>query len=323
MDPKFADRMTDLGAINDDILQQRWDTLTGVAAETGQHEQARLVLVACGARLDREADAWFWEPFREKEMTIPVDDGAELFTRFAECASRYLITEKRWLLPAMFVRLAQEAGFVPSHQDLVDTAVWLLLDEPSGPPEFIAPTGVWAAASTKAIEADPTNPNIIGQQLAAMAVATQKAIAGLSRQVGALTTWGTEAEKRFDHEQRLVHWLLNGVRGDGEAWSGLDPAVVAVDAAVELADLVIQAPQTRHEATLAQVLEVAEKTGGTVEGPVTGTRSEFVAPEDDALRALVPITVALAAGDPLPKISPGELAVRVLWETTTIRLWDQ
>ena len=142
MDPKFADRMSDLSAITDDILEERWTTLTEIANAATQHNQARLVLIACGAGLSREGDSWFWQPFREHEKTLPVDDGAELFTRFAECATRDLISDGQHVLPAMLLRLACNAGLKPFSQDLVDTSVARLRESSVALPRFLAPARV-------------------------------------------------------------------------------------------------------------------------------------------------------------------------------------
>lgn len=322
MDPKFADRMNDLSEITDEVLDRRWDTLVEVVDAADQHQQARMVLIACGAALERDEDAWLWEPFREHEKRIPVDEGGELFRRLAECGARYMIDEKNLVLPAMCVRLAGLAGFSPFHQDLVDAAVDRLKERPSTFPPVTAPAAFWSATNAKAIEESPADPGVIGQQLNAMAGAAQKAMTALARQVGSLSAHAALVEHRLVQEQSLVQWLLNGVRSDGRSWSELDPSAVAVGAAAELSRYVIEAPQERHEATLAQVLQVADKDGDLASGVVDDLASTFAVPDGQWFAALVPLSVALAAKEPLPEMPVAVLATRVLWETATIRCWE-
>jgi hypothetical protein len=321
MDQKFADRMSDLADLTDEVLEQRWATLTQVANTADQHRQARFVLIACGSGLDRDADEWFWKPFREHERTLPVADGAELFTRFAECAARYLIEEERWLIPALLVRLAWNAGMQPFHQDLVDASVELLKEERLLLPEFSLP-GAWVPSVSKAIEENPADPTTIGQQLTLASTAAQKAVTLLAKQVVAIGEWAQASHKRSRNEHGVVQWLLNGVReADRVRWSELPTDVVAVDAAVELAGFVEEAPQPRHEATLNQVLTVAKKTG-PVSGVIDGLTHPPAAPSDEVLFDLMPLTRAIASGTPLNEIQSTDLAVRILWEVITARVWD-
>jgi hypothetical protein len=231
MDPKFADRMSDLSEISDETLEQRWSTLTTIVGAATKHHQARLVMIACGEPLDRDSDTWFWEPFRENEKTIPVDDGAALFTRFAECAVRYLIEVEENDLPAMLLRLAVNTGRKPFHQDLVDAGVARLEETDVTIPKFSAPATFWTKSMQTELTNNPADPGITSGNLSSFATNGQIAMTAVAKQVIALTNWAADAERRFSREQQLIRWLLNGVREDGKAWPSLSPGAVAIDAA--------------------------------------------------------------------------------------------
>jgi hypothetical protein len=322
MDPRFADRMSDLAQLTDDVLDQRWATLVSVADEADRHQQARIVLLACGAELERTQDSWLWEPFREHEKTIPVDDGGELFTRIAECATRHMIEENRWQLPAMCVRLADMAGMSPFHQDLVDAAHRLLLDSPLVPPSGNPPAAFWTTKISKALDERPNEPVVLQEQLVAVAAGAQRATSALATQIADVAKFAGEVSHRFNLEQQLIQWLIHGSRTDGTPWTELDASTVAVDAAVELSQFVFDSPQPRHELALAQALAVAGKTTTVSQGVVDDLEASLSVPDDTAIAALVPLTVAIGSGMPLPEAAPTDLAVRMLWETTTLRTWN-
>ena len=322
MDPKFADRMSDLSAITDEILEQRWTTLMGIAKAATKHNQARLVLIACGAGLNREGDSWLWEPFREHEKTLPVDDGAELFTRLAECATRYLISDGGHVLPAMLLRLACNTGCQPFSQDLVDASVARLKESSVALPRFSVPAPFWTTEISKPLQEGAADPSIVATQVGALASATQTTLTVVATQVAAVTDWAAEVDRRLSKEQRLIQWLLNGTREDGTPWTSLSTGAIAVDAAAELAKFVVGPPQPRHEASLAQVLLVAGASDSPIAVAATDIATQFEAPKDLALAQLTPIATALANSTALPELKPSKIGLRLLWEITTVDLWD-
>ena len=127
-------------------------------------------------------------------------------------------------------------------------------------------------------------------------------------------------DRRFSNEQRLIHWLLNGTRQDGTPWTSLSAGAVAVDAAAELAKFVLGPPQPRHEASLAQVLLVAGASDSPITAAASNIATQFEAPTDLALAELTPIAAALAHSTALPELKPSEIALRLLWEITTLDL---
>ena len=118
MDDRFADWMAELGEISSEMLASRWATIVEVADAAGAHEKARLVLLTCRDVLDREADEWFWKPFRAKDDTFRLVDAVETHARLAEAATSYLIRAGDPLTP-MLVQLALLSGRSPIHVDLI------------------------------------------------------------------------------------------------------------------------------------------------------------------------------------------------------------
>lgn len=316
MDVKFADRMQVLADLPADVLQQRWETVVAVANSTDAVTKVRLVLIACGTQIDRDADEWFWKPFREHEPNFKIENAAALHTPLAHAAARYLVTEEADEKTAIAVRLACNAGHKPEHQDLVDESIERLEVRDATVPDSKRPNPFWTTETKTAFEASPTDP----ANLQALHTGAQSAVTALYQQLHRLTAWATSANARFTSDQRLIEWLLNGARADGTAWSALPPGVAAVDAARELAALLVDPPQPRHEAVLLQVLAVAGHEDVAIKGsakvPAVGDRPPV------ALASLSPILAASADGKAIPKKKPSELAVRTLWEARAAAIWN-
>jgi hypothetical protein len=322
MDAKFADRMNELAEISTELLEQRWSTVVTVANSTADDTKVRLVLIACGEKVDRDTDEWFWRPFREVEPTFPVDNGKALHSRLAEATARYLINAEQDSITAMLVRLAVNVGHTPQSQDLIDDAVKHLAEVDEELPVYAAPGTIWNEKIQTSLQEAPNDPATLQTNLIALGSATQAAVTALAKQTSGLVQWARYADRRFKADQGLIQWLLRGARSDGKPWSGLSAGAVAVDAAVETAEYVVGAPQSRHEGLLLQVLAVAGKGDTAIKSAVKDHAVTVSAPPE-GLAVLTPITAALAAGKAIPKRKPSELAIRMLWETRTIEAWNE
>lgn len=318
MDDRFADRMAELSEISDALLEQRWSTVEQIAADIDEDTKVRLVLIACGVALDRDADEWFWRPFRENEPTFRIDDGTELHIRLAEAATRYLIVDHQDFVTAMLVRLAMNAGHDPRTQDLVEVAAARLLETEVAIPKVAQTKAFFTEETKQTLQASPAD----AANLEAIVSGAQAAVVALTRQANALARWATFANARYTSDQRLIEWLLNGVRSDGTAWSALSAGAAAVDAARELADLIVSAPQPRHEAILQQVLAVAGHDDVAIKRAAKDIQP-FSDPPPAALQPIAPILDALAAGGSIPKRKPTELAIRTLWEARAVTTWNR
>ena len=257
MDPKFADRMAELGEISAEALTARWNAVLSIASAAGPHAKARLVLLACRDKLDRDADEWFWMPFRSGEETFRVDDAVETHARLAEAAARRIISEGDELTP-MLVRLAVLSGRTPVNSDLTTDAVSALKETLTGVPTIAPPRPYWTTANQAElkVEGGPSLATLAGA-VDRVALNSQAGILELGKQVLALAEWAAHADRRSGAEQTMIQWLLGGVRADGTAWADLPPFVVSVDAAAELSAYLTGPPQPRHEAIVAQVLAVS------------------------------------------------------------------
>lgn len=315
MDDKFADRMQELADLTPEVLEQRWEIVVEVANNTDDVTKVRLVLIACGAKVDRETDEWFWQPFREHEQNFKIENGAALHTPLAHAAARYLVKDESSELTAIAVRLAYNAGQKPKHQDLIDESVHCLLAKALPVPAPRKFNAFWTTTRKETLATNPADP----ANLEALHSETQAVVAALAQQVNALSQWAQAADARHTSDQRLIQWLLNGARADGTSWSALPPGIAAVDAARELAQVLAEPPQVRHEAMLLQVLAAA----GHADTPITGSLkvpSGGDAPPD-ALLPVTPILDAVATNKAIPKRKPSKLAVRTLWEERAAAIW--
>ena len=321
MDPKFPDRMAELGDVSSETLNARWNAVVSITSAAVPHVKGRLVLLACREHLDRDADEWFLKPFREAEDNFRVDDAAELHSRLAEAAARHLISQGDELTP-MLVRLAVLSGRTLVSGDLAEDAASALHETLTEVLEFVPSRAFWTKANQDEIKVEGgANPVILSNSVDRVAVNSQNGIAELGKQVAALTEWAAEAERRFGAEQQMIQWLLGGVRDDGTAWTKLSPSAIAVDAAVELSAYVFGPPQPRHEAILAQVLSVSGVDEKHIKPKADDIEARFNAIDDKALAELAPITHALATGGEPARQSPYDIARRVLWETSTTKIW--
>lgn len=316
MDDKFVDRMQVLADLPTEVLEQRWETVVAVANSTDSVTKVRLVLIACGSRVDQNADEWFWRPFREHEANFRIENAAALHTPLAHAAALYLVTEESDEKTALAVRLACNAGHVPEHQDLIDESIDCLRVWDVTVPDAKKPSPFWTTSAKESLEANPADP----ANLAALHSGAQGAVNSLWQQLNRLTTWARSANARFTSDQRLIEWLLNGARADGTAWSALSPGVAAVNAAQELAALLVDPPQPRHEAMLLQVLAVAGHKDTAIKGTVKVPAAGDGPPA--ALASVSPILEAVAGGKAVPRRKPSELAVRTLWEARAAAIWN-
>lgn len=322
MDSRFADRMGELGEISSELLNARWTTVVLIAGSAGSHEKARLALLACREVLDRSTDAWFWKPFRESEPTFRVDDAIELHSRLADACARHLIDEGDQLM-AMLVQLAVLSGRTPVVPDLLIAAKGASEEASVAVPEYVEPRPVWAKSDQTALTAEGgTDLATLSAILDRVQVNSHNAILGLGEQLAAILEWGSDAERRFGIEQKMVQWLLAGARADGTPWTGLPVGAIAVDAAAELAEYIRGAPQQRHEAILAQVLSVAGVEDEDIDFVTNEVVSSFNRADDLALTDLTPITSALADTTPLGNGSPYKVANRLLWEIAATNVWN-
>jgi len=315
MDDKFSDRMQELADLPPEVLEQRWNAVVQVAENADDVTKVRLVLIACGAKVDRDEDEWFWRPFREHEPTFKIENGGALHTPLAHAAVRYLVTAESCQRTALAVRLAYNAGKKPKHQDLIDEAVVCLQAKDTPVPVANKVNAFWTTTTKDALAANPGDP----QNLKALHNGAQLAVTALAQNVNALLHWARSADARYRSDQRLIEWLLNGARADGTAWAALPAGVAAVESARELAGLLVTAPQPRHEAVLLQVLAVAGHGPTPIKGSVKVPTGGEVPP--DALLQVSPILDAVAANKSLPKKSPSELAVRTVWEAWAAAIW--
>lgn len=316
MDDKFADRMQVLADLPAEVLEQRWETVVAVANSTDAVTKVRLVLIACGTKVDQDADEWFWKPFREHEPNFKIKNAAALHTPLAHASARYLVTHESDEKTAIAVRLACNAGHKPEHQDLIDESVDCLQVRDATVPALKKPNAFWTNPTKEAFAANPADP----ANLEALHSGAQAAVTTMWQQLNRLTAWARSANDRFTSDQRLIEWLLNGARADGTAWSALSPGVAAVDAARELAALLVDPPQPRHEAMLLQVLAVAGHDDTAIKGGVKVSAVGDGPPV--ALASVAPILRASAGSKAIPKEKPSELAVRTLWEARAAAIWN-
>jgi hypothetical protein len=316
MDEKFADRLQELGDLSQEVLDQRWVTVVNVANGADELTKVRLVLIACGSEVDRDADEWFWQPFREHEHTFKIEDGGELHTRLAHAAARYLVRDESDDWTAIAVRLAYNAGYKPQHQDLIDEAVECLRAQDASVPGAKKAHGFWTTAAKEALAANPGDV----ANLEALHSGAQTAVNALAQQINLLIRWAEAADARFTSDQRLIEWLLLGCRADGTAWSMLRPSEAAVDAARELAGHLAEVPQPRHEAMVLQVLAAAGHPDTVIKGSLKVPSGGAVPPV--ALAEVTPILGAVASNKAIPKRTPSELAVRTLWEERAVAIWN-
>jgi hypothetical protein len=316
MDDKFVDRMQELADLTPEVLERRWETVVAVANSTDDATKVRLVLIACGVKVDHEADEWFWQPFRAQEPNFKVENGKALHTQLAHAATRYLVTEESDVQTAIAVRLAHNAGLKPRHQDLIDESVDCLVVRDAGVPTPKQYKSFWTTGTKEAFAANPGDPDT----LAAPHHDAQAVVNALVQYVNSLTLWAQAADKRFTSDQRLIEWLLTGARADGRGWSTLSPGVVAVDAAREMASLLVDPPQLRHEAMLLQVLAVAGHEDTPLNRSVKVSTGGGAPP--GALAPVTPILGVVAAGKGIPKRKPSELAIRTLWEARATAIWN-
>jgi hypothetical protein len=320
MDDRFPDLMSELGDIGPNMLKARWRAVVGVAAAAGDHEKCRLVSMACGDQVSRQSDEWFWKPFRAGEKTFRVD-AVELHSRLAVACLRRLIGEEDDLAP-MLVNLAVLSGLTPIKADLATEALGALQETAVEPPDFDSQVNFYTGDQQEKLKADGgADTATLSLLLNKIAYDAQQAVAGIADAARRLSEWARDAEVRFETGQQMMQWLLGGIRSDGRSWSDLTPGATVVDASCELADFVLAAPQPRHEAVLNQVLSVAGLTDSSTKIKPDEAVEAFDLIDDDALRQLCPISAALVDGEDLPKVSPYDLARRLLWERAVIARW--
>lgn len=316
MDDKFADRMQELGDLSQEVLDQRWASVVAITNQADALTKVRLVLIACGTKIDRRADEWFWQPFRDHEPNFKIDDGGELHIRLAHAAARYLVRDESDDRTALAVRLAYNTGLRPQHQDLIDEAIECLESRDAAVPVASKAHSFWTAAAKETLAANPGD----AANLEALHNGAQAAVNALAKQVNSLIKWARDADARFTSDQRLIEWLLLGCRADGTAWSALHAGEAAVDAGRELAAHLAEAPQPRHEGMLLQVLAVAGHPNTVIKKSVKVPSGGDVPP--GALTDVTPILGAVAANKAIPKLTPSDLAIRTLWEARTVAIWN-
>jgi hypothetical protein len=316
MDDKFADRMQELGDLSEEVLDRRWANVVAITNDANALTKVRLVLIACGTKVDREADEWFWQPFREDEPNFKIEGGGELHIRLAHAAARHLVRDESDDQTATAVRLVCNTGLRPQHQDLIDEAIECLEANDAAVPVAKKAQVFWTPATKEALAANPGD----AANLEAIHSGAQTAVNALAQQVNSLIRWARDADARFTSDQRLIEWLLLGCRADGTAWSALNAGEAAVDAGRELAAHLAEAPQPRHERMLLQVLAVAGHPDTAIKGGVKIRSGGEVPP--DALAEVTPILGAVAANKAIPKLTPSDLAIRTLWEAWAAAIWN-
>lgn len=304
MDVGFADRMRELGAADDAITKTRWQ-VTGTFSGLDQSCLPRLVLIACGTEPGK-GDAWFWDPFVAKEETFPTRNAALLHSALASVVLSRRIRDGEEL-DARLVRLAQLQGLepdplLPEHVDAALTNAEL--DTPS---KIETPTVSGAAPDE--------SPAALHQATHNLMASVNQAIGLLVEQHNAVASWAVDIEIAFRREQAVMQWLLAGRRADGKQWGDIPVAQRAVDAGIELADLLASNPQGHHEAILDQVLAVSETADTAVKIGTTGHHARLEV-TDEGLKVLTPINSGTAG-----KLSPYAAARRSMWERTTLKLW--
>lgn len=322
MDSKFADRMLEVGEINSETLSARWAGVTTLASGTTLEQKARLLVIAAGAAIDREQDEWFWKPFRDGEDTFRIDDGRELHARLAVATLRELLGQGDQDAP-LLIRLASNAGLELNADDLLAEAESALGEARPGIPSFAAPGNVYSKTNQDAIKVEGgATTTVLSDALNSIASGAQNGINSLATQIVALTEWAESATQRLECEQRSVAWLIGGVRSDGRPWLSLSKSAIILDAAIELADHLARAPQSRHEGLLGQLLATAGVTDEPTPISTTECASRVTTFETPSLIRLTPIVTAISNGTSLDSASPFDTAKQLLWETTACLWWQ-
>lgn len=307
MDEDFADVMYELGDVHPAGVKRRWAVIDAHVGNIAKADVPRLVQLAHEVPGDREADRWFWGPFKVDDDTFPVAGAARLHATLAGFYLRIRIRTGRHPIDAHLVKLAGLQGLVSPLGDLQTLAGQVLLRAAVVPP---APQG----GITVSDGGDPAQSADV--RLGALAKSASQAVTDLVGRIDRLNVWAQDAERRFNREQEVVQWLLAGRRSDGVQWEDLDAGAVVLDAASELALIVAGAPQPQHENVLGQILRLANVSNtGEVNLSVAITPVPVV--DNEALATSLSLTCLRGAVD-----GDGySLALRALWERATLALW--
>jgi hypothetical protein len=287
MDEDFADVMYALGTVEGDLVKRRWAVVARHAANLTTEKVPRLVQIAHEVPGDREADRWFWGPFKDDDETFLVADAHRLHAVLAGYCLRVRIRSGRHPIDAHLTRLAGLHGLKTPLEGLQELAHRTLMR--SG----ITPPGPWTAM-TVSDGGDPAQS--VDVRLQALMESATSAVTALAAQIDALSAWAQDAERRFDREYEVIQWLLAGRRSDGKQWEDLDPGAVVIDAANELAEILAGPPQPQHENILGQILRLANvPASGSLDLSLALTSEVIVANRD--LAGLLPLTSSHGSTD--------------------------
>lgn len=327
-DDHFPDLMHEVGVDNTDRVTAYLAAVTAIAGSATAEQAARLVEVAHEHVVDRNADEWFWRPFRDADAAFfPVEDGVPIHSRLADACVRHRLADGS-LLDAMLVRLAALDGWHPAT-DLLHEAARVALVAEAGHPKSPAagpPRKTWTASDAEKVDAvEAINVEALKTLGDIVGAAADRSLNSLRTRVGEVVEWAESVQHSLQRELDVTHWLITGLRADGKPWATLDIATVAVDAAAELAErLEGDPPEPRHEALLCLALRAAhdDADSAVCSGPTTHATQLPAVP--DALAPFTPIHVALRASADLPGGSTAlTVAVRVLWEASTATAWPE
>lgn len=306
MDVGFADRMNELGVPDDATSRTRWQ-VTGTFTKLEKSLLPQLVLIACGSEVGAD-DEWFWGPFVAKEETFPTRNAVPLHSALASVVLSRRIREGA-SLDAHLVRLAQLQDLAPDDPLPEHVEAALTDADLDTPPEIEVPTVSGASPDESGPALHQATHNIMNS--------VNEAITFLVEQHNSVATWATDIEDVFRREQAVTQWLLSGRRADGKPWDEVAAAQRALDAGIELANLLRNTPQPHHEAVLDQVLAVSETSDVAVKIGAAG-HYDLLEVADERLRVLAPINAGTAG-----KLSPYAAARRSMWERTTLQLWAE
>ncbi len=308
MDEDFSDHMYALGDVDSERVTGRWGILDSQVAATAVENLPRLVQIAHGVRGDRDADRWFWGPFKDADSTFKVVDAARLHATLAAFWLRARIRRGGQSLDAHLVKLAALQGLETPLEGLHDLASHSLLRRPTSPPTAAGALKVWDG---------PDAEQDTDQRLNTLATGTEAVVSELATRIEQLGIWARDAELRFDREHRVIEWLLAGQRADGQQWEDLDAGAVILDAANELAAIVGGPPQPQHENILGQILKLAEVSvdGSGIDLAPATTPTAVVTYV--GLADLVPLSVTRNSVN-APSF---DIARRAMWERAALDLW--
>lgn len=327
-DDHFPDLLREVGEVTAETVQAFGSVVDELAENVSRPQTARLVEIAHGHLIDRDDDDWFWRPFRDVDGSFPATDAVPLHGRLADACLRNRLDDGA-TVDAMLIRLADLTGWEPITNLLQPAARRVLVSEVAlaDPPTMPQRRAVWGRSEQKKLTDKTAEVTFDVTSLTTLAeiigASVDTSVNAVWTWVEQLVEWSSDAHRLLDRELAVSAWLIAGVRSDGTAWTELDAATVAVDAAFELASLLGAAPpEARHEQMLRLVLRAADAADSLLDD-AKPTCLATVEATPAPLRQLTPLRASLAEADGAFAGLPAPVAaVRLLWESTTTAAWE-